>query len=119
MTFGKPRYNKNYTWELLRLCTNNKYKIVVGFNSISISVSNICKSYDILFILNSNSLLIFSWNNKSENSKLELKNIPKQEANEFLDRYHLQNRCNGNIINLGLCYNNELVQIMTFKSSLS
>ena len=30
MTFGKPRYNKNYQWELLRLCTNSDYIIVGG-----------------------------------------------------------------------------------------
>ena len=30
MTFGKPRYNKNYEWELLRLCTKPEYKIVGG-----------------------------------------------------------------------------------------
>lgn len=30
MTFGKPRYNKNYEWELLRLCTNTRYKVVGG-----------------------------------------------------------------------------------------
>lgn len=30
MTFGKPRYNKEYQWELLRLCTNSKYRIVGG-----------------------------------------------------------------------------------------
>ena len=30
MTFGKPRYNKNYEWELLRLCSNKDYKIVGG-----------------------------------------------------------------------------------------
>lgn len=30
MTFGKPRYNKNYQWELLRLCTNPKYIIAGG-----------------------------------------------------------------------------------------
>ena len=30
MTFGNPRYNKNYQWELLRLCTNPKYYIVGG-----------------------------------------------------------------------------------------
>lgn len=29
MTFGKPRFNKNYSWELLRLCSK-KYCIVVG-----------------------------------------------------------------------------------------
>ena len=30
MTFGKPRYNKKYQWELLRLCTDTKYKVVGG-----------------------------------------------------------------------------------------
>lgn len=30
MTFGKPRYNKNYEWELMRLCTHKDYKIVGG-----------------------------------------------------------------------------------------
>ena len=30
MTFGKPRYNKNYEWELLRLCTKSEYKVVGG-----------------------------------------------------------------------------------------
>ncbi len=30
MTFGKPRYNKNYEWELLRLCTKGEYFIVGG-----------------------------------------------------------------------------------------
>ena len=30
MTFGKPRYNKKYEWELLRLCSNLKYNILGG-----------------------------------------------------------------------------------------
>ena len=30
MTFGKPRYNKNYQWELLRLCTHFDYFVVGG-----------------------------------------------------------------------------------------
>ena len=30
MTFGKPRYNKNYEWELLRLCTKSNYNINGG-----------------------------------------------------------------------------------------
>lgn len=30
MTFGKPRYNKNYQWELLRLCTDSTYKVIGG-----------------------------------------------------------------------------------------
>lgn len=30
MTFGKPRYNKKYQWELLRLCSHSDYIIVGG-----------------------------------------------------------------------------------------
>ena len=30
MTFGRPRYNKNYEYELIRLCTKFGYKVVGG-----------------------------------------------------------------------------------------
>lgn len=30
MTFGKPRYNKKYQYELLRLCTKSGYRIIGG-----------------------------------------------------------------------------------------
>ena len=30
MTFGKPRYNKNYQYELLRLCTKNDCYVIGG-----------------------------------------------------------------------------------------
>lgn len=30
MTFGKPRYNKKYQYELLRLCTDYKYRVIGG-----------------------------------------------------------------------------------------
>ena len=34
MTFGKPRYNKKYEWELLRLCSDYKYNIIGGANKL-------------------------------------------------------------------------------------
>ena len=34
MSFGKPRYNKKYQWELLRLCTHSKYRIVGGASKL-------------------------------------------------------------------------------------
>lgn len=34
MTFGKPRYNKKYEWELLRLCTNSSYKVIGGASKL-------------------------------------------------------------------------------------
>jgi len=30
MSFGNPRYNRNYEWELLRLCTHKDYTVVGG-----------------------------------------------------------------------------------------
>lgn len=30
MTFGQPRYNKKYDWELLRLCTKSNIKVIGG-----------------------------------------------------------------------------------------
>lgn len=43
-----------------------------------------------------------------------LKEIDKLNADNFLDKYHLQNKCNGNTVNIGLYYKDILVQIMTF-----
>lgn len=34
MTFGRPRYNKNYEWELLRLCTLRNYKVIGGASKL-------------------------------------------------------------------------------------
>ena len=34
MTFGKPRYNKGYKYELLRLCTKRGLKVVGGANKL-------------------------------------------------------------------------------------
>ena len=34
MTFGKPRYNKNYQWELLRLCTKRGCNVIGGASKL-------------------------------------------------------------------------------------
>ena len=34
MTFGKPRYNKKYEWELLRLCTKSGYQVIGGASKL-------------------------------------------------------------------------------------
>ena len=46
--------------------------------------------------------------------KLQLKEVTKQDANQFLNNYHLQNSCYGNTINLGLYQGEQLIQVMTF-----
>lgn len=40
--------------------------------------------------------------------------ISQKECNDFLNNYHLQGTCRGQSIRLGLYYNDELVQVMTF-----
>lgn len=46
--------------------------------------------------------------------KCIIKEVSLKECKKFLDNYHFQNSCNNQIIRLGLYYNNELVQVMTF-----
>ena len=40
--------------------------------------------------------------------------VSQDECKEFLDKYHLQNSCNGQNIRLGLYLGTELIEIMTF-----
>lgn len=44
----------------------------------------------------------------------EIKEVDKNKANLFLNEYHFQNTCKGNQINLGLFYEDKLVEVMTF-----
>lgn len=70
---------------------------------------------------------IFDWDNIIEIIKLVdtehtkyyarnliIKKLTKEAANKFLDTNHLQGRCGGNEINLGLYNDDDLVQLMTF-----
>lgn len=53
---------------------------------------------------------------KISGHKTYVKDISREEANEFLDRYHLQGKCRGNDINIGLLnkQTNELLSVITF-----
>lgn len=46
--------------------------------------------------------------------KCEIQEISVRESNEFIDENHLQRRCRGNSVNLGLIYNDDIVEVMTF-----
>jgi len=48
--------------------------------------------------------------------KCKIQKISSIKTKEFLDKNHLQGRCNSSI-NIGLFYNNELVSLMTFGKS--
>jgi group I intron endonuclease len=47
--------------------------------------------------------------------KCYIKEIILEEANQFLDKYHIQGGNGGNSVYYGGYYNNELVSVMTFK----
>lgn len=47
----------------------------------------------------------------------ELREVNKKECDAFLNNYHLQNTCRGQVIRYGLYHNDELVEIMTFGKS--
>ena len=51
---------------------------------------------------------------KISGHKCELKEVTLNEANNFLDKYHLQGSCKGNIVNIGLYYKDTLISLMTF-----
>ena len=46
--------------------------------------------------------------------KCELREVPVSECDEFLNLYHLQNTCRGQIIRLGLYEADTLISVMTF-----
>lgn len=45
---------------------------------------------------------------------LEIREVPLKDTNEFLNKYHLQNTCYGQLIRYGLYKDDELMEIMTF-----
>lgn len=45
---------------------------------------------------------------------LDIRDIDKKTADEFIDKYHLQGKCRGNVVNLGLFNRDKLIQVMTF-----
>ena len=49
--------------------------------------------------------------------KCKLLNVYPNYGNEFLDKYHIQGSCKGQMLYLGLAYNGVLVQLMTFGAS--
>lgn len=46
--------------------------------------------------------------------KCKIQEVSKEDCDEFLNKYHIQNTCKGQTVRLGLYYNDNLVEIMTF-----
>lgn len=73
MTFGKPRYNKNYEYELLRLCTHKDYKIIGGSQKL---FNYFIKTYNPISIISYCDLSKFE-GNVYKKLNFELKNKTK------------------------------------------
>ena len=107
-----PTYTHNSTWN--------------HYNDEGIPKDYHYRKSQIAFNNNYNCVHIFDWDDKNKiaNSfifknpiyarKCNIKEIDKKCCDDFLNRYHFQNTCRGQNIKLGLYYNNELIQIMTF-----
>ena len=95
--WDKDLLDKNYHLNKTKLAEENNYRCIHIFDwDDKEKIINILKS-----------------KNKISAKKCSIKEISKQEANEFLDKYHLQGSCKGNDINIGLYYNEELISLMT------
>lgn len=57
---------------------------------------------------------IFQPRDKISARKCDVVFIDKSTSDTFLDAYHLQGKCRGDIFRVGLFYNNELIGVMTF-----
>lgn len=95
--FGEPK-SIDYHFNKTKLAIDNKFRII-----------NIWDWDDTDKIINSltNKETIYARN-------CVIKDVSKKETKEFLNTYHFQNNCNGQKIRIGLYYNDELIEIMTF-----
>lgn len=106
-----PFATHNSTWGLYNNPKNSYYHI----NKTKLAIEN---GYHCIHV--------WDWDNKNKiiellkdketvyARKCELKEPTKQETDLFLNKNHLQGTCKGQKIRIGLYYNNELIQIMTF-----
>lgn len=96
-SIGKPK-DKNYHYIKTKNAIDNNYRCIHIFDW-----DNIYKILR-LFYLKTNVYARFC----------DIKEVSKEDCNNFLNKYHLQNTCKGQTIRLGLYYKDELIEIMTF-----
>lgn len=95
------KIDKNYHKNKREIAIKNNYKVLFVFDwDDNDKIVNILKEKEKIYA-----------------RKCILKEISKDKAKNFLNENHLQNNCRGQEIRLGLFYNNELVQIITFGKS--
>ena len=96
--FGGKIIGRTYHYDKTVLARDNNYRVI-----------NIWDWDDKSKIVKS-----LSKKNKLYARNCTVKSISKKTLDEFLNKYHFQNTCRNQSIRLGLYYNDELVQIMSF-----
>ena len=95
--FGKM-VDKNYHKNKMELANKHEYQCITIWDwDDTDKVVNILKQKAVIYARN-----------------CELRVVDQKEANDFLEKYHLQGKLRGKSANFGLYFNNELVEIMTF-----
>ena len=90
--------DKYYHRDKSRLAKDNGYNVIHVFDwDDKIKIINLLKHRDTVYARNCGVRL-----------------VDTLECNQYLMTYHLQGKCNNQIIRLGLYYNNQLVSLMTF-----
>jgi hypothetical protein len=102
--YKKPRYHMSK----MEMCNKMGIKLITIFEDEWLHKNTITKGR-LANALNSSGSKIFA-------RKCAIKEVPKTDANDFVDQWHLQGRCPSQI-NLGLYYDDDMVSIMTFGKS--
>ena len=100
--------DKNYHLNKTVNCENNNIRLIHIFEDEWLYKKDIVKSM-ISNFLGATKKRIYA-------RKCEIREINGSESNEFLDKNHLQGKCNGTI-KIGLYYENKLVSLMVFGKS--
>jgi hypothetical protein len=96
---------KNYHFDKFRLCQKHNIQLIQIFDTEWINKNDQVKSF-LRSKLQKNETFIGA-------RKTELRIVPKQEAKDFLNKYHIQGACAFKIV-YGLYYENELVCLACF-----
>ena len=106
---GKDKY---YHLKKLKLCNNNNVKLIQIFEDEWLNKKEI--------VLNKIDHLLGCSNSEKKiyGRKCLINEINKNEAKNFLNKYHIQGFVSSSVY-LGAYYNNELVAVMTFKRELN
>lgn len=109
-----PFSTHNSTWGLFSI--DNKKDMFYHFNKTRIAIENGFRCIHVWDWDNIDIILNMLKNDKIKiyARKCLIKEVELKDTNRFLNENHLQGTCKNQLIRLGLYYNNELIELMTF-----